>query len=122
MWSSHVSHVDALSVRTKVVSPVSNAWFRAPTHARTVSSGLSAGDADVGDGLTGVEEFVADGVGSEMSGFGSLSSHAPSTQAATRAATTQRVRDMRVLPEKENLDRKLPLPAHRRDPCRWHCG
>jgi hypothetical protein len=37
-------------------------------------------------------------------------------------ASAQRVRYIRVLPEKENLDRKLPPATHRRDPRLRQCG
>src|SRR3954452_17320243 len=115
---SQPRHPSDERARSSAVEPDCRASFSASTHAFTVSSGLAAGAGLVGEVVTLDEELVADELGSEMSGLGSPSEHAPSRQPASRVASAQRVRYIRVLPEKENLDRKLPPATHRRDPRR----
>ena len=68
-----------------------------------MSSGPNAGgDDSVGEGVTVADELeaVAEDVGSAMSGSGSSSEHAPSRHVASSVASAQRVRIMRVHPEK----------------------
>ena len=77
-----------------MMSPVCNALFQASTHARTVSSGVSA--SGVGDvvGLDSVSVGLGaddDGVGSGMSGVGSSSQPRAALRSSTATSARSRV-------------------------------